>query len=329
MLCADPQGTELAVSNARNTIVGVGFGAAAGAVWGLVFLAPELAGDFGPLYLAAGRYLAYGLIAAALLMPRWRTLLHHLGRTEWIALAWLSLLGNTLYYILLSSAVQLAGIAVTSLVIGFIPVIVTLVGSRDASAPSLARLAPSLLLGFGAVACIGWQLLGNSHSAHGAGAGLMPLIGLLCAVGALASWATFAVINSRWLVRLESMSAHDWSLLLGIVTGLQAVLLVPLALWLEPAGHDAAAWYRFLGVSVGVALLASVVGNAFWNSMSRLLPLTMIGQMILFETAFALLYGFLWETRLPTAAELLAMAFMGASVVTCLTAHGRPRAAAA
>jgi len=30
----------------------VGFGAAAGAVWGLVFLAPELAGDFGPLYLA-------------------------------------------------------------------------------------------------------------------------------------------------------------------------------------------------------------------------------------------------------------------------------------
>jgi drug/metabolite transporter (DMT)-like permease len=312
------------VSDARNTIVGVGFGAAAGAVWGLVFLAPELAGDFGPLYLAAGRYLAYGLIAAALLVPRWPMLVRHLGRTEWIALAWLSLLGNTLYYILLSSAVQMAGIAVTSLIIGFIPVVVTIVGSRDASAPSLARLAPSLLLGIGAIGCIGWQTLASSH----AQAGIMPLIGLLCAVGALASWATFAIINSRWLVRLEHVSAHDWSLLLGIVTGLQAVVLVPLALLLEPAAHDAAAWYRFLAVSGAVALFASVVGNALWNTMSRLLPLTMVGQMILFETAFALLYAFLWEARLPTVPEMLAIACMGASVVSCLTAHG-PRGAAA
>jgi len=312
------------VSDARNTIVGVGFGAAAGAVWGLVFLAPELAGDFGPLYLAAGRYLAYGLIAAALLVPRWPMLVRHLGRTEWIALAWLSLLGNTLYYILLSSAVQMAGIAVTSLIIGFIPVVVTIVGSRDASAPSLARLAPSLLLGIGAIGCIGWQTLASSH----AQAGIMPLIGLLCAVGALASWATFAIINSRWLVRLEHVSAHDWSLLLGIVTGLQAVVLVPLALLLEPAAHDAAAWYRFLAVSGAVALFASVVGNALWNTMSRLLPLTMVGQMILFETAFALLYAFLWEARLPTVPEMLAIACMGASVVSCLTAHGPRRAAA-
>jgi len=321
-------GVELEVSDKRNTIVGVGFGAAAGAVWGLVFLAPELAGDFGPLHLAAGRYLAYGLIAAVLLMPRWRTLVRLLGRTEWIALTWLSLLGNTLYYILLSSAVQLAGISVTSLVIGFIPVVVTLVGSRDASAPSLVRLAPSLLLGCGAVACIGWQTLGQMRVTDSAEAGLMPLIGLLCAIGALASWATFAVINSRWLVRLGEVSAHDWSLLLGIVTGLQAVLLVPFALLLEPAGHDTAAWYRFLAVSGGVALLASVVGNAFWNTMSRLLPLTMVGQMILFETAFALLYGFLWESRLPTVPELLAIAFMGASVLTCLTAHAPRRPAA-
>ncbi|PZQ57454.1 MAG: EamA family transporter [Novosphingobium pentaromativorans] len=316
---------ELAVSDGRNRVVGVGFGAAAGAVWGLVFLAPELAHDFGPLYLAAGRYLAYGLIAAALLLPRWPLLRRHLGRKDWIALAWLSLLGNTLYYILLSSAVQMAGVTVTSLIIGFIPVVVTVIGSRDASAPSLARLAPSLLLGLGAMACIGWQTLGSVR----AEAGIMPLVGLLCAVGALASWATFAIINSRWLVRLQDVSAHEWSLLLGIVTGFQAVLLVPFALLLEPAGHDAAAWYRFLAVSAGVALFASVVGNAFWNTMSRLLPLTMVGQMILFETAFALLYGFLWEARLPTPAELLAIACMGASVVTCLAAHAPRRVAAA
>jgi drug/metabolite transporter (DMT)-like permease len=57
--------------------------------------------------------------------------------------------------------------------------------------------------------------------------------------------------------------------------------------------------------------------------MSRMLPLTLVGQMILFETLFALLYGFLWEWRLPVVTEWIAMACVGLSVVTCLHAHRR------
>jgi drug/metabolite transporter (DMT)-like permease len=60
-----------------------------------------------------------------------------------------------------------------------------------------------------------------------------------------------------------------------------------------------------------------------WNRMSRLLPLTMVGQMILFETLFALLYGFLWERRLPTVLELAAFLLVVASVLSCLAAHRR------
>jgi len=310
------------MTDARKSALGVACGIGAGALWGLVFLVPALARDFGPLHLAAGRYLAYGLIAATLLAPRWASTVGRLARRDWLALTWLSVLGNTLYYILLVGAVQLGGIAMTSLVIGFIPVLVTMVGSREAAAPSFARLAPSLLLGAGAVVCIGWQAAGGTG-----GFDTMRFAGLLCAVGALVSWATFAVANSRCLARLEHVSAHDWSLLLGIATGLQAAALVPLALLLEPQAHDAAAWTRFLALSGGIALLSSVVGNALWNRMSRLLPLTMVGQMILFETLFALLYAFVWEARLPTVLEMLAMVFVIASVVSCLAAH-KPRAAA-
>jgi drug/metabolite transporter (DMT)-like permease len=64
-----------------------------------------------------------------------------------------------------------------------------------------------------------------------------------------------------------------------------------------------------------------VVGNALWNHASRLLPLTMTGQMIVFETLFALLYGFLWEGRWPTVLECLAMALLVAGVVSCSSAH--------
>lgn len=58
--------------------------------------------------------------------------------------------------------------------------------------------------------------------------------------------------------------------------------------------------------------------------MSRLLPLTLVGQMILFETLFALIYGLLWECRMPTTLEAVALLFVVMSVTWCLAAHRQP-----
>lgn len=304
-----------------RTLAGMLSGMGAGALWGLVFLAPELTRDFGALQLSIGRYAAYGLIAAVLIAPRWRAVTGRVGRAEWTALAWLSLTGNVLYYVLLASAVQLGGIALTSLVIGFLPVAVTLVGSRDHGAVPLRRLIPSILLCVGGALSIGWQAIGGPATSQG-------LAGLACAVGALISWTVYAVGNARWLGRIDGVSAHEWSLLTGVVTGAQSLLLIPLALMFDRFGQGADAWLRFAAVSAGVAVLASICGNALWNRMSRLLPLTLVGQMILFETLFALLYGFLWERRGPTALETAAFGFVVLSVITCLAAH-RPAKAGA
>ncbi|MFC0220342.1 DMT family transporter [Pseudochelatococcus lubricantis] len=313
------------MSDGKRTLAGIACGMAAGALWGLVFLAPELVRDFGPLHLAAGRYLFYGLISAILIAPRWRRLAQNLTRREWLALAWLALAGNTLYYILLVSAVQTGGIAMTSLVIGFLPVAVTIVGSRDRDAVPLRRLVPSLLLCVAGVVCIGWQALAVPVS----GSPGAQVAGLLCAIGALVSWTAFAVGNSRWLARLDNVSGHDWNLLTGVVTGVQALVLVPLAFAFGSGGHSPAAWAQLAAICAGVALLASIVGNVFWNRMSRLLPLTLVGQMILFETLFALVYGFLWEQRLPTPLESAAFALVVLSVVSCISAHRKPAAVAA
>lgn len=298
-----------------RTLAGVAFGMAAGALWGLVFLAPELTRAFTPLQLTIGRYLAYGLIAAILIAPRAQRLATLLTRRDRLALGWLAPAGNILYYLLLSSAVQQGGIAMTSLVIGFLPVAVTIIGSRDRDAVPLRRLAPSLLLCAAGALCIGWQALGTSTAGSA--------IGLLCAIGALVSWTAFAVGNSRCLARLDRVSVHDWNLLGGVVTGAQTLLLVPLTLAFEPVHHPADEWLRFAGVVIAVAALASMLGNALWNRMSRLLPLTLVGQMILFETAFALLYGFLWEQRLPRPLEMLAFTLVVASVLSCIAVHRR------
>lgn len=306
----------------NTTLAGILCGLGAGALWGLVFLAPELVSGFQPLELTVGRYLAYGLISACLIAPRLRRLLPRIGRREWLNLAWLSLAGNTIYYILLSLAVQTGGIALTALVIGFLPVVVTLIGSRDRDAVPLRRLAPSLLLCVGGALCIGWQAV----AAPASGSLAAQVMGLACALGALISWTCYAVSNSRCLRRLGDVSVHDWNLLTGLVTGAQAVALVPVALLSATVQHGVAEWAWFAGVSVGVAVLASLAGNALWNRMSRLLPLTLVGQMILFETLFALLYGFAWERRLPQPLEVAAFVLVAVSVVTCIAAHRkRPR----
>jgi len=296
---------------------GILSGAGAGALWGLVFLAPELVAGFSPLQLTIGRYIAYGVISAMLIAPRWAKLRRDLGPAQWLTLSCLALAGNTLYYVLLAAAVQIGGISMTSLVIGFLPVVVTIAGSRDHDAVPLRRLAPSLLLCATGVICIGWKAL----AAPSSDAVTQQLVGLACAVGALASWAWFAVNNSRVLARMRTVSAHEWSLLVGIVTGAQALVLIPFSLAFESIQHSASEWAKLAAVSLGVAVLASIVGNALWNRMSRLLPLTMVGQMILFETLFALLYGFLWEQRLPSVPEIAAFGFVAAGVLSCVAAH--------
>ena len=307
------------------SLTGIACGARAGALWGLVFLAPALVQEFSPLLLSVTRYLCYGLIAAILIAPRMRDLAGRLSRSDWLKLALLALLGNTLYYVLLSNAVQIGGIAMASLVIGFLPVAVTIIGSRDQGAVPLQKLAPSLFFCVAGAVCIGWQAVGQTVG-ESAGA---RLIGLACAVGALVSWTAFAVGNSRCLVRLRDVSAHDWNLLTGLMTGAQNLLLLPVALALGGMDHALGDWMRFGAVAVGIAILASVAGNALWNRMSRLLPLTLVGQMILFETMFALIYGFLWEWRLPTMLEAIAFALVVASVLTCLSAHRKPAMAPA
>lgn len=304
-----------------NTRAGMLAGIGAGALWGLVFLAPALVPAFHPLELAAGRYLAYGLVALVLVAPAWQRLRRTLGWRDWRTLVWLSLTGNIVYYVLLASAVQAGGVALTSMVIGLLPVVVTLVGSRDRDAVPLRRLFPSLLLSAGGLGCISWQSLSR--------AGHASLLGLACALAALLSWTVYAVSNSRSMGRLPDVSAQEWNLLTGVVTGAAALLLAVPALLMPAAARAPAQWLQFASVVAAVAMLCSVVGNGLWNYASRVLPLTLMGQMIVFEFLFALLYGYAWERRWPTPAEYAATALLLAGVLACAAAHRPPRMARA
>lgn len=298
-------------------------GLGAGAMWGLVFLAPKFVLEASPFLLSAGRYIAYGLIAALLIAPRWKRLVGLLDRKTWWALVWLSLTGNIVYYLFLVVSVHYAGVAASALIVGAVPVVVALWGLRDKDSPPILKVAPPIAIAALAIALIGYESVTRGQLAVDA-SGLSVAIGLVAALIALVLWTSYAVGNSRWMTRMTHVSSHDWSLLIGVVTGALSLCLVPIAVT-TIGDLPANFWSRFLLVSFGVAILASVVGNAFWNRASRLLPLTMLGQMIVFETLFAFLYGFIWEQRGPSIIEIVAMALMVVSVVWCVRAH-RPSA---
>lgn len=312
------------MSQQQRLLTGLLYGLIAGALWGGVFLAPKLLAAFTPLQMTAGRYLCYGLASAVLLAPNARGVLARLTWADWRDLAGLSLLGNIVYYVGLAASVQSAGVAPASLIIGLLPVTITLVGAQRGQGVPLRSLAAPLLLVAAGVACINVAAFQTATSI-----GVARLIlGLLAAVGALAVWTIFAVWNARRLAATPRFNSHEWSLLTGVVTGLLSLLLVIPAFAVGAAAHGPAAWGLFWGVSLAVALGASVIGNGLWNAASRLLPLSLSGQLIVFETLFALLYGFLHEGRWPLPLEVAAVVLMLAGVLWSVHLH-RPRAQAA
>ncbi|MGN8554539.1 UNVERIFIED_CONTAM: DMT family transporter, partial [Microbacterium sp. SLM126] len=151
------------------------------------------------------------------------------------------------------------------------------------------------------------------------------IVGVLCAAGALVSWTLYAVDNARYLQRHPHFSGNEWSALYGLSTGLVSLVLagagwlaVGDALSAPGSGRD---WHWFWTVNAAVALGASLIGNNLWNISSRRLPLTLSGQMIVFETLFALAYGFVFDHRWPRPLEIAAIVLLMAGVAWSVRLH--------
>jgi drug/metabolite transporter (DMT)-like permease len=151
---------------------------------------------------------------------------------------------------------------------------------------------------------------------------------VLCAGGALLCWTWYSVDNARYLKRNPHFSSGEWSALYGVSSGLIALAIALGALAVfhaDVTGAGAVAsgrdWTVFWIVNAVLALGASVIGNHLWNVASRKVPLTLSGQLILFETLFALLYGFIYRHQLPRGLEIAAMVLLVAGVMWSVRVH--------
>ena len=302
--------------------LGVLCGLLAGAMWGTVFIAPKWLAAYAPAELSFGRYTAYAALAALALLPTWRATWRKVDRHDLAAMLRQGAAGNVVYYVLLGHGVHLAGVTLTSLVIGILPLSVTLLGRRDAGAVPLRTLAWPLLVVAAGIACINVDLV--LHGGQVPGLTGRKVAGLLCAAGALACWTYYTIDNARYLKRVHKFSGREWSALYGLSSG--ALVTVAAAVWWLAGGRPPEASpdrdpLLFWGVCLFLAVGASLIGNQLWNIASRRVPVTLSGQLIVFETLFALLYGFLLAGAAPRPLEWAAIVLLSVGVAWTVRLH--------
>ncbi len=299
-------------------IAGVLAGLAAGALWGLVFVAPRMVPGLSGVDLTAGRFASFGAVSVLAMLatarsgrlPTWRQILAALG---------LSVLGYTGYYLLLAMAIVDAGTEVPTLIIGTIPIWMMLLGK-----PAGLRwpvLVPGMLLtalGLGLMAQSAWSeaVALATDGRFWQGLGLATL--------AMVSWTAFGLLNATWLDRHPEVSATTWANWLGVATGLCALVLwsalgtpskVLLAL-------DGIAWTATICIATGV--LSAWLATILWNIASQRLSASLCGQLIVSETVFALVYSFALEGAWPAWTQWLACALFIAGILASIRAHRQP-----
>ncbi|PUE18025.1 EamA family transporter [Limnohabitans sp. MMS-10A-160] len=302
---------------------GVFFSLAAGMMWGLVFVGPLMLPDYPAALHTFGRYLAFGVIALPLAFLD-RTELRRLTRADWLAALRLAAIGNVLYYLFLSSAIQRAGGALTTMVIGTLPVVIAVSANllnhqRDGRFPWL-KLGPPLALILLGIACVNhveWTaLLQNPQADTG-----RYITGAVLAVGAVACWTWYPLKNADWLRGHPERNPRVWATAQGLAT-------LPLALmgyglfWMWQGLTEASfpmplgpRPLEFIGLMMAIGLFASWLGTLCWNAASQRLPTALAGQLIVFETLAALAYAFMLRGQWPAPLTLAGIALLVAGVI--------------
>lgn len=298
---------------------GVAYAGMAGAMWGMVLMVPQLLPEFSPVLLACARFVLLGLVSLLLLLPM-RAALRRVRLADVWMLARLALVGNLLYFMCLVAAIQRLGVAPASLIVGVLPLTITLYGRNDRGAVALSRLAGPLALILLGMLCVNLQTFAVEQ-----GDASDKVIGLVYALCALACWTWYATHNSRYLNQCAHLDSHQWSVLTGVMTGVFSLLLVAAVWCWQPqqlqVQASAERWQLFWAFSLGCALFGSWLAGVLWNAAAKRMPLTLSGQLIVFETLFALLYAFIWRQSGPSVLEAAAIVLVVGGVCWSMRQH--------
>jgi len=283
-----------------NYNTGIIYALIADVIWGLAFIIPKLLPSYSAVEITCGRYFVYGIFSIVIWLCRHRSILAHNDSNKiWFRALLFAFCGNVGYYLFLVLAIQLAGVTISTLVIGMLPITVSLYGNWLFREFSFKKVLPPVLL----VLC-GIMII-NSYKLQGNDALFDNIIGISCGLVALSLWTWYGVANARFLKENPQISSKDWSTITGIATFsllLFFLFVASLSSHCFYISHlfqrDESNGYFWVG-SIALGFFCSWGATVFWNKASNILPTALAGQLIVGETIFGLLYGYIFEHRLP------------------------------
>lgn len=285
--------------------IGVFWGLAATFLWGSSYLIPLLAPEYNPIYITLSRGFFMGLCALFVVLfslKRYRAL----SPADWWYAARISVVGNFLQGGFLFTSVLYAGVPVAGMCFGAVPVCVALISNwRDkkrgkpyVAMKKLALPLSLIILGFFACNVTEFQTLismGNISAEEF-------FFGLACGLISTAMWTWYPIRNADWLQDHPDKSPALWQ-------GAQSLTLLPIAavayVVYRIFDSDNAPFFGnepeqllFAGIYGGI--ICSYIAGIFWNICSKRCPTALVGQMLVFETIFSVIFGHIYRWQFPT-----------------------------
>ncbi|WP_321782668.1 DMT family transporter [Paraburkholderia sp. J94] len=295
-----PQSRSLSFNGALTCMI------LATALWALSFVAPLWLDACSPVEITVGRFFFYGLVSIAALLTRYRNM--RLRSGHWMRAALYGFVGNILFSLLVSFGVQDTGAEVVVPITGLIPICISVAGSGALTASAWRKLlVPFLMLaiGLGVVLVVQSGILDHDARLSWPGVGAV--------VVTVVTWTWYALSNARFLRAHPSISGAQWSCAVGAATfALGAVIVCVASLSGHGLASSASIFHGQSGVlfmltSAALGLGASWFGAVLFNRASHVLPMSLVGQLIVLETVFGIVYTCMWKQTMPPITQAAGM----------------------
>lgn len=274
-------------------------------VWGLIFVIPGLMIGFSSLEIALGRYFFLGITSCIFLLIKGLHTWQKFSWSIWRQAISYALLVNILYYFSLVTGLLYSSASVIALLLGISPITITLYGNwRQKECAYRQLILPCVLIGCG-LFCVNWSAFISLSSEASWKYGF----GLLCGFFSLIIWNWYVIANANFLKKNPTVSSSDWSTLIGVATFLWVLIICLILLFITPTDYlnkylilnSTLISFIFGGLVLGI--ICSWLGSYFWNMGSQALPISLAGQLTIFETIFGLFFVYLLEQHLPNMIE--------------------------
>jgi len=284
--------------------LGILFAIIACACWGLSMICPVFAPEFTAVEITLGRYFFYGVVCLGLWLRSRRS---H-SWTVWKMALVFALTGNLVYYGLEVVGVKMIGPSMVALLFAINPICVCLYGNlKNKEIPFSLIVLPIILVLTGILVVHVNDIQIDPDISQS-----QFLIGMGFTISSIAMWAWYAVHNARYLKNQTDLNPADFNMIIGLwclILSLMSMAIVnflpveSMYLLSPEITNQQLIWFLIATATLG--LFGSYFGTFFWLRASKMLPLTLAGQIIVAETCSGLIYTYLNQQRFPRWYELV------------------------